>query len=161
MEQLQKRLAASEAETKRLRELVGGEAAPKKCKLSKKPAAAAESEGTSPAPEAAPGAAEEADAGADKALSHKERKRLQRAAYKAAKRAELKKAKATERKAQKKAQAEAKPPAVAEGGAAEEAAAVVEVCHWISYMHVDNLFLLWDARDVVALGMHGLTQRQI
>lgn len=82
VEDLQKQLAASEAETKRLRELVGGEATPKKRKLSKQPAAIGGAEGSSPDLGAdSEGGVEVATKG-DKAPNHQERKRLQRMAYK-------------------------------------------------------------------------------
>jgi hypothetical protein len=130
--QLQKQLAASEAETKRLRDLVDGEAKPKKQKLSKKSAAMAGAGGASPNPDADPEAETKAAA---EALNHRERKRLQRAAYKSAKRGELKKGKAAVRKAEKKAKAEAKPAAVegAENPRVVEEETRVDVSNWKPY----------------------------
>lgn len=89
VEDLQKKLAAAEAEAQRLRQLV--EKAPsKKAKLTLK---SEEEEPEKDAPEESA-----------KAVNHKERKRLQRAAYKTAKRDLLKNQKAELRKQKKREQ---------------------------------------------------------
>ena len=92
VEELHEKLAAAEAEIKRLRQLV-------KQKSGKRQKVDSQAQAADPGQAIDSPTLEEAK---EKPLSHKERKRLQRAAYKLAKRDLLKKEKAAQRQARKK-----------------------------------------------------------